>query len=269
MTAEQRRRSAQQLATLEAQTRHSTQIATYQGAFGITSAPVMTLAELLALDVESRKAAWLTLDRSTKVAIAIERLTDKEIFFDRSDIEYFINGLDAKAQAAAVEAEALALAAAQVEPPALATERSIALAAGDHELDDRDLQDAYVQALAHSEMQTSRWQNALHKAYDHLSQETAIGMRADGAYFWTPDRTEGGHYAVTPAHCQCFAFDKEQPCKHRAAAVILSFLPVADEIGVENEYKYAWRGVTVQDCTYTPQQWRHAVALEMMMREAS
>ncbi len=94
---------------------------------------------------------------------------------------------------------------------------------GAHQLSDALVMDAYVTALAAPELQTSRWQNALHKGYDHLVGEWRIGIRNDGAYFWRPDTGEGGCYVVTPDSCQCQAFKSGQPCKHRATAKILRF----------------------------------------------
>lgn len=103
------------------------------------------------------------------------------------------------------------------------SERTIALAGPVVELDDRDLETAYQAALAHPETQTQRWQRALQRGYDHLADEIRIGLQ-DGAYFWHPDSDTGDMYRVTPAECQCKAFVEGQPCKHRASALILSFL---------------------------------------------
>lgn len=341
MTTSQRRRSAVQLARIEEAARHTTDLAARMGAYGITSDPILSLAELLALDIDARKATWLTLDRSTKVAIALERLTERDIFFDVSDVDAFVAGLDAKAQAAAVEAAARAMAEAELveaeaEQPTVATtetiiidqvelsyalitvrastsvamsenqsgsylyyailvdgtyhnlvrvahaecnpavvqafnaalsrveaavarlaggsgeldaetpldERSIDLAPGAHELDDGDVQAAYTAALAHPEMQTGRWQNALRKAFDHLREDRfTVSIGASGAYVWHPDHDEGGLYAVTPGHCTCTAFRKEQPCRHVALARVLSLLPKAEQRGVGAEIETLYRMV--------------------------
>lgn len=106
------------------------------------------------------------------------------------------------------------------------------------ELEIDALQDAFVTALAKPELQERRWETALTRAYIHLSKNPFAEISPDGkSYSWHPDEPGGGEYQVSTTTCQCVAFAKGRPCKHRASALILSFYQVAEE---ENAIGYTF-----------------------------
>lgn len=141
-----------------------------------------------------------------------------------------------------VAAPAIEIHARVAAPPAPVevlpiTSRPIPLSPGAHRLDLDALKDAYVQALRHPEMQTSRWQNALNKAWTHLSDDTGVvSIGAGGGYCWWGVEGEGGSYAPTTGECQCKAAEKGQPCRHIACARIVSFYDPAETNGVRTAY---------------------------------
>jgi hypothetical protein len=122
-----------------------------------------------------------------------------------------------------------AYAPAPITPPV----RPIALPTGTTELDDRTLEHAYTLALAADTFQSSRWQNAFRRAFDRLHELLVIDITADGALMWHADREGSGTYQPTPAACVCEAALNGQPCRHRAAAIIVSYYTEADAFFAE------------------------------------
>lgn len=226
MTTDQRRRSAATLAQIEEQARHTTQVA-----LATPAIDPQLLSELLRRDKLAAAALLATLSERQRVvqALACTTWLNELLGFDAGE------GLQAEQMIARFEQIVAIYTESRVEAspvvpyrPLLASERpTVNLFAGRLELDDRTLQAAYELARMQRDLLPSRWQRALERGYRHLCDEAAIGVRADGAYFWWGN--EGGSYTPTPAACQCEAFTNSNPCKHRGAAIILSFYAEADD----------------------------------------
>ena len=80
-----------------------------------------------------------------------------------------------------------------------------------------DILDGLVQAVdaARKATDAPRWQNAINAAFDHLLQQEEVAVDAHGALEY---HSESGTTYFANGACQCAAFAKGQPCKHRAAA---------------------------------------------------
>lgn len=200
---------------------------------------------VVAVDDEGSTAdAWLCPGCWQRMIDLGEAAMDQHLADVAADIEASYAELDANPTTTTLAAPQPVI-LARMATPAVPVEvvpiaaRAIPLAPGAHSLDIDALKDAYGQALRHPEMNTARWQNALNKAWTHLSDDNGIvSVGEGGAYLWWGEETS---YAPTCATCQCKAFAKEQPCKHVAASRILSFLPVAEQSGVESEIEEAYR----------------------------
>lgn len=116
------------------------------------------------------------------------------------------------------------------------------------ELEIDALQDAFVTALAKPELQERRWETALTRAYIHLSNNPFAEISPDGkSYIWYPDEPTGGEYQVSTTTCQCVAFVKGCPCKHRAAAIVLSLYQMAEEENASGYiFLYVFRGLSTK-----------------------
>ena len=96
-----------------------------------------------------------------------------------------------------------------------------------------DLIDALAEAVDAARVQagaSQRWQNAIDAAWDHLLQAETIEYRhSDHALRY---RSESGQSYTANGTCQCTAFEKGQPCKHRAAArIVFRALELAETAG--------------------------------------
>ena len=63
-----------------------------------------------------------------------------------------------------------------------------------------------------------RWTNAIDKAADAITGGKWVITELSHCYAIT---TESGKTYFANGHCQCEAFFRDQPCKHRAAARLL------------------------------------------------
>lgn len=190
---------------------------------------------------------YITLDRETK---------DYAMFLDGQLVGYAATYNEAETQLNQVYHDQLVH-----TPSGLEVERSVVEAVAESlqdlplpfvagrvtELEVGALQDAFATALAQPELKTSRWQNALTRAYVHIAADLLAEITPDGSYHWRPDEPGGGTYRVTSSTCQCIAFSKEQPCKHRAAAIVLSFYEQAEPENVEGyTFLYVFRGLSME-----------------------
>lgn len=220
MTARQRRTAQATLATMEAIDAHTTQIA--------LATPIIDPADLSALCRSNRLAAGALLAHLDERQITVLAIACASY---ANEARGLTGELEVHTEDILASFERLIAAYHEslLPPVASVFDRVIGLEGGCAVIAPEVIREAHAMAVVCDELKDQRWQRALNSGLAHLLDEYRLGIRADGAYFWTPDTHEGGFYSPTPKTCQCKAFEQGIPCKHRGAALILSFWAEAAE----------------------------------------
>lgn len=123
-----------------------------------------------------------------------------------------------------------------------------------------------VDAARAAAADSTRWRNAIDAAWDHLLQQDVIEY--DHAAHELVYRSESGATYYANGSCQCPAFEKGQPCKHRAAARLVYRAVEACDLAAElrAEAQAAGEGWYDASIARTGARWR-LPELEQIARE--